>query len=166
MLRPQEISNHPEVIRRLGVIAINTAVELDIYGQINSTHAMGSKLLNGIGGSGDFTRNGSLSIFVTPSTMKNGAISSVVPMVAHVDHTEHDVMVIITEHGIADLRGLSAIEKAEMIIEKCAAPQYKPMLKEYVQKASKVSGGNRPHMLNKAYDWHLRLQESGSMLHR
>lgn len=166
VLRPQEISNHPEVIRRLGVIAINTAVELDIYGQINSTHAMGSKLLNGIGGSGDFTRNGSLSIFVTPSTMKNGAISSVVPMVAHVDHTEHDVMVIITEHGIADLRGLAAIEKAEMIIEKCAAPQYKPMLKEYVQEASKVSGGNRPHMLNKAYDWHLRLQESGSMLHR
>lgn len=164
VLRPLGISNHPELIRRLGVIAINTAVELDIYGQVNSTHVMGSKMLNGIGGSGDFARNGSLSIFVTPSTTKNGSISCIVPMVTHVDHTEHDVMVVITEQGIADLRGLSAEERAEAIIENCAADQYRPLLKEYFREASDKSGGNQPHLLDKAFQWHLRLQETGSML--
>lgn len=164
VLRPLEITNHPEVIRRLGVIAINTAVEVDIYGQVNSTHSMGSKLLNGIGGSGDFARNGSLSIFVSPATLKDGAISRIVPMVTHADHTEHDVMVIITEEGIADLRGFSAQERAEIIIEQCAAPQFKPLLREYLQEAIEESGGNRPHLLDKAYSWHLRLRETGKML--
>ena len=164
VLRPLGISNHPELIRRLGVIAINTAVELDIYGQVNSTHVMGSKMLNGIGGSGDFARNGSLSIFVTPATTKNGAISCIVPMVTHVDHTEHDVMVVITDQGIADLRGLSAEERAEAIIENCTAAQYRPLLKEYFSEASNRSGGNQPQLLDKAFQWHLRLQETGSML--
>lgn len=163
VLRPQELSNHPELIRRLGVIAINTAVEVDIYGQVNSSHAMGSQLINGIGGSGDFARNGSLSIFITPSTMKNGAISSVVPMVTHVDSTEHDVMFIVTEEGVADLRGLAPLERAEAIIENCAHPQYRPLLRAYLAEAKK-GGGNRPHRLDLAYSWHLRLQETGSML--
>ena len=57
MMRPQEISNHPEIIRRLGLISINTALELDIYGNVNSTHVLGTKMMNGIGGSGDFARN-------------------------------------------------------------------------------------------------------------
>ncbi len=164
VLRPQEISNHPEIIRRLGVIAINTAVELDIYGQVNSTHTMGSKMLNGIGGSGDFARNGSLSIFATPATMKGGNISSIVPMVTHVDNTEHDVMVIVTEEGIADLRGLSGEERAESIIENCASPLYRPLLLDYLREAARISGGNRPHLLDKAYSWHLRLQDTGTML--
>jgi succinyl-CoA:acetate CoA-transferase len=88
ILRPQEISNHPGVIRRLGVIAINTALEADIYGNVNSTHVCGSDMVNGIGGSGDFSRNASLSIFVTKSTAKDGRVSCIVPMVSHVDHTE------------------------------------------------------------------------------
>ncbi len=125
ILRPQEISNHPEVIRRLGVIAINTAIEVDIYGNVNSTNIMGSRMMNGIGGSGDFTRNGSISIFTTPSVAKGGDISAVVPMVSHCDHTEHDVMVIITDQGVADLRGLSPKERAWVIIENCAHPDYK-----------------------------------------
>ena len=62
VLRPQEISNHPEIIRRLGVIAMNGMIEADIYGNVNSTHVMGSRIQNGIGGSGDFARNGYLSI--------------------------------------------------------------------------------------------------------
>src|SRR5699024_10531992 len=107
VMRPQEISNHPEVIRRLGLIAINTALELDIYGNINSTHVSGTKMMNGIGGSGDFARNSRLAIFVTKSIAKDGDISSVVPFVPHVDHTEHDVDVIVTEQGYADLRGLA-----------------------------------------------------------
>ncbi|PNA58504.1 propionyl-CoA--succinate CoA transferase, partial [Pseudomonas sp. MPR-LB3] len=86
----------PEVIRRLGVIGANGMIEADIYGNVNSTHVMGSRMMNGIGGSGDFTRNAYISAFVSPSTAKGGAISAIVPMVSHVDHTEHDGMVIIT----------------------------------------------------------------------
>jgi hypothetical protein len=59
ILRPQEISNHPEVVRRLGCIAMNGMIETDIYSNINSTHIAGSRIMNGIGGSGDFARNGS-----------------------------------------------------------------------------------------------------------
>lgn len=86
VLRPQEISNHPEVVRRLGIIGINTALEFDIYGNVNSTHAGGTKMMNGIGGSGDFARNAHLAIFVTKSIAKGGNISSVVPMVTRRPH--------------------------------------------------------------------------------
>ena len=121
-LRPQEISNHPELIRRLGLISINTALELDIYGNVNSTHVSGTKMMNGIGGSGDFARNARLGIFVTKSYAKGGAISSIVPMVSHVDHTEHDVDVIVTEQGIADLRGLAPKERASINYRKLCTP--------------------------------------------
>ncbi len=125
VLRPQEISNHPEIIRRLGVIAMNAMIEADMYGNVNSTHVMGSRIQNGIGGSGDFARNGYLSIFMAPSIAQKGTISTIVPMVSHVDHTEHDVQVIVTEQGLADLRGLSPRQRAKLIIEKCANPDYK-----------------------------------------
>ena len=107
VLRPSEISNCPEVIARLGVCALNTAIECDLYGHVNSTKICGTKMMNGIGGSGDFARNAYLSIFTTASTAKNGAISSIVPMVTHLDHSEHSVKVIVTEQGVADLRGKS-----------------------------------------------------------
>lgn len=132
ILRPQEISNNPEIARRIGVIAMNTAIEVDIYGNVNSTHIMGSKMMNGIGGSGDFARNGAITIFSTESIAKNGDISSIVPMVSHVDHTEHDVMVIVTEQGYADLRGLAPRERAIKIIENCAHPDYKEQLRDYL----------------------------------
>lgn len=135
ILRPVEISNSPEVIRRLGIIAINTAIEVDLCGNVNSTHINGSRVMNGLGGSGDFARNAALTIFTTPSTAKNGTISCIVPYVSHVDHTEHDVHVIITEQGAADLRGLTAYERAKVIIENCAHPDFRPMLKDYVEQA-------------------------------
>jgi succinyl-CoA:acetate CoA-transferase len=162
LLRPQEISNHPEIIRRLGVIAMNTAVEVDIYGHVNSTMAGGTKLLNGIGGSGDFTRNAYLSIFLTPSTAKAGKISKVVPFCSHVDHTEHDVDVIVTEHGVADLRGLSPRERAEAIIGKCSAPDYRGDLLDYYRRAER-RGGHEPHLLEEALSWHQRLMQEGTM---
>src|SRR5690606_23022388 len=122
LLRPQEISNHPELVRRLGCIGMNGMVEADIYGNVNSTHIMGSRVQNGIGGSGDFARNGYFSVFLSPSTAKNGTISALVPMVSHVDHTEHDVSVIATEFGLADLRGLSPKQRARSLIATCAHP--------------------------------------------
>ncbi len=126
ILRPQEISNHPELVRRLGVIAMNSMIEADIYGNINSTHVMGTGMMNGIGGSGDFARNGYLSFFVTPSVAKGGKISCIVPMCSHVDHTEHDTQIIVTEQGLADLRGLSPRKRAQVIIDRCAHPDFRP----------------------------------------
>jgi len=163
VLRPQEISNHPEIIRRLGVIAINTALEADIYGNVNSTHVLGTNMMNGIGGSGDFARNARLSIFVTKSLAKDGRISSIVPFVSHVDHTEHDVDVLITEQGYADLRGLAPRERARLIIDRCAHPLYKDPLRDYFELAL-ARGGQTPHLLEKALSWHIRYARTGSML--
>ncbi|WP_026702237.1 acetyl-CoA hydrolase/transferase family protein [Salibacterium aidingense] len=163
VLRPQEISNHPEVIRRLGLIAINTPLEFDIYGNVNSTHVLGTKMMNGIGGSGDFTRNAGISIFVTKSIAKDGNISSIVPYVSHVDHTEHDVDVIVTEQGYADLRGLAPKERVPLLIENCAHPSYRKQLYDYFEEACE-NGGHTPHNLEKAFSWHTRFSEHGTML--
>lgn len=162
VLRPQEISNHPEVIRRLGVIGINTALEFDLYGNVNSTHVNGTMMMNGIGGSGDFARNAYLSIFVTKSVAKGGAISSVVPMVSHVDHNEHDVDILVTEQGLADLRGLAPRERAEMVIAHCVHPSYRDQLADYYARA-KARGGHTPHLLEEAFSWHVRREKTGSM---
>ena len=162
VLRQQEISNHPEIVRRLGIIGMNTALEFDIYGNVNSTHVGGTHMMNGIGGSGDFARNGELAIFVSKSAAKNGAISSVVPMVAHVDHTEHDVDVLVTEWGLADLRGLAPRERAPLIIERCTHPDFRPALREYHERAL-LRGGQTPHVLEEALAWHERYRETGSM---
>lgn len=162
ILRPQEITNHPGIIRRLGLIAVNTALEFDIYGNVNSTHVSGTKIMNGIGGSGDFARNARLSIFVTKATAKDGRISSVVPFVSHIDHTEHDVDVLITEHGYADLRGLAPRERVGLIIKHCADPAYRPQLRSYYEEAV-GRGGHTPHVLEKAFSWHQRMAEKGTM---
>jgi succinyl-CoA:acetate CoA-transferase len=164
VLRPQEISNHPELVRRLGVLAMNGAIEADIYGNVNSTHLMGSRIQNGIGGSGDFARNAYISFFVTPSTAKGGAISSIVPMVSHVDHTEHDVHVIVTEQGLADLRGLAPRRRARLLIDRCAHPDYRPLLEDYLDRAlSGAFGRHTPHLLDEALSWHVRYVQTGSM---
>ncbi|KOO45967.1 acetyl-CoA hydrolase/transferase family protein [Priestia koreensis] len=165
LMRPQEISNHPEIIRRLGLISINTALEFDIYGNVNSTHVLGSKMMNGIGGSGDFARNARLAIFVTKSIAKDGAISSIVPFVSHVDHTEHDVDVVVTEQGYADLRGLAPRERVELIIQNCAHPMYRKQLLAYYEEA-KTRGGQTPHILEKALSWHINFAQNGTMLEK
>jgi len=160
LLRPQEISNNPEVARRLGLIAINTALEADIFGNINSTHVCGTKMMNGIGGSGDFTRSAMLSIFTTPSTAKDDNISSFVPMVSHLDHSEHSVKVIISEYGVADLRGKSPIQRARCIIDNCVHPDYKPLLNEYLQMGIK---GHTPQNLKCCFAFHEEFMENGDM---
>ena len=162
VLRPQEISNNPEVIRRLGVISCNGLLEADMYGNVNSTNVMGTKIQNGIGGSGDFTRNAFISCFVTPSTAKNGDISCIVPMVSHHDHTEHDVMVLITEQGVADLRGLSPKQRAKKVIDNCAHPDYRAQLHDYFDRAA-AKGIHTPHLLTEALSWHQRMIDTGTM---
>ncbi len=163
LLRPQEISNHPEVVRRLGLICINTALEFDIFGNVNSTHVGGTHMMNGIGGSGDFARNAYMSVFVTKSIAKDGRISSVVPMVSHVDHTEHDVDIVITEVGLADLRGLAPRERAPAIIANCVHPNYRDALSDYYKRALQ-RGGHTPHVIEEALSWHVAAREKGTML--
>ncbi|MDR2338094.1 MAG: succinate CoA transferase [Deltaproteobacteria bacterium] len=162
IIRQQEISNHPEIIRRLGLIAMNTALEVDIFGHVNSTHVLGRKMMNGIGGSGDYCRNAYLSIFMTPSTAKNGLISSFVPFVSHVDHTEHDVQIVVSERGLADLRGLCPKLRAQLIIEKCVHPDYQPILSEYLAAGLKEDC-HTPQMLVRAFELYQRFEDRGSM---
>lgn len=171
LIRPQAVTNHPEMIRRLGVIAMNTPVEIDIFGHANSTHALGSRLLNGIGGSGDFLRNGFLSIMHTPSTRPSKTdptgISCIVPFASHVDHTEHDVLIYVTEQGLADTRGLDPRARARLIIEKCVHPDYKTQLLEYLKLAEQRhlanGSGHVPHLLEKAFQMHVNFQNHGTM---
>ncbi len=161
VLRPQELSNHPGIIRRLGVIAMNTAMEVDIYGNVNSTHVCGQRIMNGVGGSGEFTRNAYLPIFMCPSVAKGGRVSSVVPMCPHVDNNEHSVQVIVTEQGLADLRGLGPVQRAKLIIERCAHPAYRDYLRRYLAEAPV---GHIPHDLSKCFELHRNLMEHGAML--
>lgn len=164
ILRPQEISNHPEVIRRLGCIAMNGMIEADIHGAVNSTHLMGSRIQNGIGGSGDFARNAYISIFMSPSTAKGGRISAIVPKASHVDHITQDVQVIVTEQGLADLRGLSPKQRAQAIIANCAHPDYRPLLEDYNRRALEGSYGlQTPTLLTEALSWHQRFIDTGDM---
>ncbi len=163
VLRPQEISNIPEIVRRLGIIGVNTALEFDIYGNVNSTHVAGTHMMNGIGGSGDFARNANIAIFVTKSIAKGGAISSVVPMASHVDHANHDVDILVTEQGLADLRGLAPRERARAIIDNCAHPSYQAALNDYFERACE-QGGQTPHVLEEALSWHVNFKKTGKML--
>jgi acetyl-CoA hydrolase len=160
VMRPQEITNHPEVIRRLGVVSMNTALEIDLGGNVNSTHVMGRQMMNGIGGSGDFTRNAYLSIFSCPSTAKGGRISTIVPMVSHVDHSEHSVQVVATEHGVADLRGRDPYERADLIIRSCAHPDYRGLLLDYLRHAE---AGRAPVSLALAFGMHRQYLAGGDM---
>jgi len=161
VLRPQEISNNPGVVRRLGVIATNTAIEVDIYGHANSTHFFGTQVMNGIGGSGDFERNAFLSIFMCPSIAKGGRISTVVPMCSHIDHSEHSVQVIVTDRGLADLRGLSPLARARRIIDRCAHPAYQDYLHRYLESAPM---GHIRHDLRHCFDLHVNYLDHGVML--
>ncbi len=160
LMRPAELSNNPEVIRRLGVIAMNTALEADIFGAVNSTHVLGTRMMNGIGGSGDFTRNAYLSIFSCPSVSKGGLISNIVPLVSHVDHSEHSVDIIVTDQGIADLRGKDPVQRAYEIINNCAHPMYRPLLLDYLKIGK---GGQTPHVLNAAFAFHNAFNATGDM---
>jgi acyl-CoA hydrolase len=149
VLRPMWLSNHAELITRLFVIAMNTPIEVDIYGHVNSTHIDGSRVVNGLGGSGDFFRHAYLSIVHTPSVrrLRNGrVVSCVMPYVHHIDHTEHDINCVVTEQGFAlntEIR--SAKRRAEDIISKCAHPHFRPVLRDYLRIAGE---GDQPRLAN------------------
>jgi len=163
ILRSIDVTHDSGIIKRLGCIVLNNALEIDIYGHVNSSHIGGTQLVNGVGGGGVYASNAYLSIFLTLSTGKGGDISSIVPMATHVDHTEHNVDVVVTEQGLADLRGLSPLERAGAIINNCAHPDYRPVLTDYLERAVKAGGGHEPHILEEAFSFHKRLKQTGSM---
>ncbi len=161
VLRPSEISNCPEIIARLGICSLNTAIEVDMYGHVNSTKIGGTYMMNGLGGSADFTNNAMISMFTCGSTTKDGKISSIVPFCSHVDHTEHYVDCVITEYGVADLRNKCATEKAEALIE-IAHPDYRELLRDY-QRLAGERGGHTPHVLSAAFAMHDTYRRKGDM---
>lgn len=165
IIRQQEVSNSPDVIRRVGVISMNTALEMDIFGNVNSSLVSGSAMMNGIGGSADFARNCMLGFFMTPSVAKNGAISSVVPYVSHVDHPDHDTMIFVTEQGLADLRGLAAEDRARLIIRNCVHPDFREPLTDFLEYSLKhAKGVHMPLALSRAFEMHEKFLETGKML--
>ena len=164
VIRNGDITNSPEVIGRLGLVALNTGIEIDIYGNVNSSHIAGSRVVNGIGGGATFAQNAGLSVILIPSTAKGGAISNVVPMVSHQDIGEHDIDVVVTERGVADLRGLDEGERADAIITYCASEEYRGQLTAYLQAARRQCGGHHPQLPEAAFGWYLRLKEQGTML--
>ena len=164
VLRQQEVSNSPDLIRRIGVISMNTALEADIFGNVNSSLVCGSAMMNGIGGSADFARNCALGFFLTPSVAKGGAISSIVPYVSHVDHTEHDTQIFVTEQGLADLRGLPTEERARLIIKNCAHPDFRDELTDFLEYGIRHAKGlHMPLALSRAFEMHTRFMETGKM---
>lgn len=152
LLRPADISNDPGLINRFGVVGVNSAVEFDIYGNVNSTHARGMQMINGIGGSGDFNRNSLVTVCALPSTHNDGETSRVVPLTFHVDHTEHDVDVFVTEQGVADVRGLSPVERAELIVEECSHPTFRSALRDYLDDVRKQDV-HIPHDIHRTIEW-------------
>lgn len=164
VIRNTDVANGSEVISRLGLLTLNSGIEMDIYGNVNSSHVSGSKVVNGLGGGAGFAENAGLSVMLIASENKGGAISTIVPMVSHQDICEHDIDVVVTEMGVADLRGKDDVERARLIIENCAGPHFKAPLADYLDRAVKETGGHHPHLLKEAFAWHVRLKETGSML--
>ncbi|MBM3136624.1 MAG: hypothetical protein FJZ98_00365 [Chloroflexi bacterium] len=163
VLRNGDMINNSEIIGRLGVMALNTGIEIDIYGNVNSSHIGGNNVVNGIGGGANFAQNAGLSVLLIPSVSKGGAISNIVPMVSHQDICEHDIDIVITENGYVDLRGMDDLNRAEAIISTCASDKYKQKLFDYFH-ISKQLGGHHPQNPLMAFEWHSRLKETGTML--
>jgi acyl-CoA hydrolase len=160
LLRPMNIANHPEVIDRLGVVSVNTALEADIFGNVNSSHIFGKDIVNGIGGAADFSRHAYLSIFTCKSTAKNNCLSTIVPLCTHIDHSEHSVKVLVTEHGVADLRAKTPVERANAIIDNCVHPEYRSILRKFLSFGGK---SHEPVDIFRAYDMHRAFQQCGDM---
>jgi acyl-CoA hydrolase len=158
VLRPQAISNSPEIISRFYHINVQQAIEVDVYGQVNITY-IGDRFIVGVGGSGDHAKASYITIVALPSITGSG-LPRVVPLVYHVDLVDHDVDIIVTDQGWADLRGLSPLEKARAIIEECAHPSYKDILWDYLETVVKKTG-HRPVDLRKAVEFREKLFASG-----
>jgi 4-hydroxybutyrate CoA-transferase len=120
------------VIRQLdNFVSINSAVEIDLYGQVNAEWVAGRQI-SGTGGSVDFMRaakasRGGRSIVALSATARGGTVSRIVPKVDMVTALRTDVDLVVTEYGVAELKVASAAARAEALIA-IAAPQFRDAL--------------------------------------
>ena len=133
-LRSIDYTHDPSVIGQLSsFVCVNSAIEVDLFGQVNSEFAAG-RYIGAVGGSVDFLRGAvrapeGRSIVALPSTARNGTRSRIVPRVEHVTALGSDVDVIVTEHGVAELRGISRGERARRIVG-LADPDHRDALRK------------------------------------
>ena len=122
------------MIRELpGFVSVNSAVEVDLFGQVNAEFAAGRQL-SGTGGSVDFMRaarasRGGRSIIAMTATARGGTVSRIVPRVELVTALRTDVDLVVTEHGVARLDGRSVAERAEALIA-IAEPRFREQLRD------------------------------------
>ncbi len=134
---PTEYTNHPFIVRQNErMVAINSAIEVDLTGQVCSD-SIGTTIYSGFGGQVDFIRGAAQSkggkpIIALPSTAKGGTISKIAPTLqigAGVVTTRADVHYVVTEYGVAYLHGKNLRQRAEALIS-IAHPDFRPMLEE------------------------------------
>ncbi len=137
---PQEYVNNPFIIaKNKKMVAINSAIEIDLTGQVCSD-SMGTRLYSGIGGQVDFIRGASHSeggkpIIALPSITKDGKISRIVPKLrdgAGVVTSRGDVHYVVTEYGVAHLFGKSIQERARELI-RIAHPKFRDELTKFAK---------------------------------
>ncbi len=138
---PSEYVNSPtNIARNDRMVSINSALEVDLTGQVVSD-SLGYQFYSGIGGQVDFSRGASMSkggkpIIALPSTAKNGTVSRIVPTISEgsgVVTSRGHVHYVVTEYGVASLRGKSIRERALELI-RVAHPKFRPALLEEVRK--------------------------------
>lgn len=139
---PNAYTNDPFFVSRNdNMVAINSALQVDITGQV-CADSVGQSFYSGFGGQVDFIRGAARSkggkpIIALPSTAKNGNISRIVPMLtpgAGVVTTRADVHYVVTEYGIANLHGKNVRQRAEALIA-ISHPKFRAELTEYCEKA-------------------------------
>ena len=141
-LRPVDYVNHPMVVAQNdNIVSINSCVQVDLMGQVAS-ESVGLKQISGVGGQVDFVRGAAMSkngksIIAMPSTAAKGTVSKIVPFLdegAAVTTSRNDVDYIVTEYGIAHLKGHTLKERARALIE-IAHPDFRPeLIKVYEQR--------------------------------
>jgi acyl-CoA hydrolase len=131
-LRSVNYTNSADVIARIdNFVSINSAIEVDLLGQINA-EVVNGRYVGGIGGSIDYMRPaarapGGRSLVALPAAARGG-VSRIVPQVQRVTAARSDVDVVVTEHGVAELRGVSEGERVKRLID-IAAPEHRDALR-------------------------------------
>ena len=137
LMYPVDYVNHPAVIaQNYKMVSVNSAIQVDLMGQV-AAETIGYKQFSGTGGQVDFVRGTSLaqdgkSIIALPSVASGGKISRITPILdegAAVTTSRNDVHYIVTEYGIANLKGKTLRERAKELI-KIAHPSFRDMLTE------------------------------------
>ena len=140
-LLPVDYVNDPAVIaQHPNFISVNAALEVDFYGQV-CAESIGNRIVSGTGGQSDYVRGavlspGGKSFIAFPSTAKHGTVSRIVPVLtsgALVSTSKNDVDCIVTEYGVAELRGKTLSQRARALIG-IAHPKFREELTEAAKK--------------------------------